>query len=72
MPDKKPANTERRYTVTAEDLPVSCPRSDMVAWNSHPRVFLPFVDNEAVCPYCDAVFVLTKPVVSSCHRDTCG
>jgi uncharacterized Zn-finger protein len=33
--------------------------SDMVAWDSHPRVFLPVeVKGEALCPYCGTMYVL--------------
>jgi len=53
------ANSESRYTVTAADLPLSCPMSGMTAWNSHPRVFLPIEQTgEAICPYCGALYVL--------------
>ncbi|CAN5131667.1 zinc-finger domain-containing protein [soil metagenome] len=54
-----PANTERRYTVTRAELPLSCPTSSMVLWNSHPRVYLPIeATGSAACPYCGALFVL--------------
>ncbi len=53
------ANSETRYTVTAGDLPLSCPMPGMTAWNSHPRVFLPVEQTgEAICPYCGALYVL--------------
>lgn len=52
-------NTERRYTVSRADLPLSCPMPSMALWNSHPRVFLPIeASGEAKCPYCGAMFVL--------------
>ncbi len=56
----KPANTEHRYVVTREDLPLSCPMPDMALWNSHPRVYLAIEDEggESVCPYCGARYVL--------------
>lgn len=55
----RPANTETRYVVRREDLPLSCPTPEMALWNSHPRVYLP-VDRsgQETCPYCGAVFVL--------------
>ena len=54
-----PANTERRYSVTRADLPLSCPTPAMAVWNSHPRVYLPIeASGSAKCPYCGAVFVL--------------
>ncbi len=56
------SNMERRYLVSEEDLPVSCPLPWTIRWNSHPRVYLslkPGVD--ATCPYCGAVFSLASP-----------
>ena len=54
-----PANTERRYTVSRSELPLSCPTPAMAVWNSHPRVYLPIeATGSAKCPYCGAVFVL--------------
>ena len=54
-----PANTERRYSVTRAELPLSCPTPDMALWNSHPRVYLPVeATGSAKCPYCGALFVL--------------
>ena len=47
MPTTEPAakliqpNAQNQYTVTAADLPLSCPMPGMHLWNSHPRVFLP-------------------------------
>lgn len=54
------ANAERRYEVRRADLPLSCPMPAMAAWNSHPRVYLPIVDEggSSQCPYCGAVYVL--------------
>jgi uncharacterized Zn-finger protein len=58
----EPANARRRYEVTTDDLPLSCPLPEMTLWNSHPRVYLPIVEDggETVCPYCGALYVL-KP-----------
>ncbi len=54
-----PANAARRYEVTREQLPVSCPTPEMALWNSHPRVYLPLEEEGAAnCPYCGAEFVL--------------
>ncbi|EIL98970.1 MULTISPECIES: zinc-finger domain-containing protein [Rhodanobacter] len=55
-----PANAENRYEVTRADLPLSCPMPGMALWNSHPRVYLPIVDDggETVCAYCAAHYVL--------------
>lgn len=56
---KIPANTQRTYEITHNDLPLSCPTADMTLWNSHPRVFLPIAETgKETCPYCSAVFVL--------------
>ena len=56
---KRPANTENRYAVRREDLPLSCPTPDMELWNSHPRVYLPIEKTgQAKCPYCGAEFEL--------------
>jgi uncharacterized Zn-finger protein len=55
-----PANAENRYEVTRKDLPLSCPMPSMSLWNSHPKVYLPIVEDggESVCPYCGARYVL--------------
>lgn len=60
-PDLKPANAAMSYTVTAADLPLSCPMPGMTLWNSHPRVYLEVErTGEATCPYCGALFTLEK------------
>jgi uncharacterized Zn-finger protein len=59
--EKKPACTQRRYEITAKELPLSCPSREMAVWNAHPRVYLPIEDEpnkEVRCPYCSAVYVL--------------
>ena len=55
-----PANAENRYEVTHKDLPLSCPMPGMELWNSHPRVYLPIVDDggESTCAYCGAHYLL--------------
>jgi uncharacterized Zn-finger protein len=56
---KQAANTERRYEIKRDQLPLSCPTPAMALWNSHPRVYLPIEENgHALCPYCGADFVL--------------
>ncbi|MCW8806993.1 MAG: zinc-finger domain-containing protein [Rhodanobacter sp.] len=54
------ANAENRYEVTRDDLPLSCPMPGMVLWNSHPKVYLPILDEggESTCAYCGAHYVL--------------
>jgi uncharacterized Zn-finger protein len=52
-------NAQHRYTVTAADLPLSCPMPGMYLWNSHPRVYLAIeATGEAKCPYCGAEYAL--------------
>ncbi|EKD73342.1 MAG: hypothetical protein ACD_45C00355G0007 [uncultured bacterium] len=56
---KEQACTERRYTVTHADLPLSCPTKAMRLWDAHPRVYLPIEEaGHVICPYCGAEFVL--------------
>ena len=56
---QKEACTKRLYEITQSDLPLSCPMPDMGVWNAHPRVYLPTAESgRAICPYCDAEFVL--------------
>ena len=53
------ANTETRYQVSRDDLPLSCPTPEQKLWNSHPRVYLPIEKTgEAICPYCSAHYTL--------------
>ena len=52
-------NSQKRYTVRLDELPMSCPLPSMEVWNSHPRVYLPLeAERECKCPYCGALFVL--------------
>jgi uncharacterized Zn-finger protein len=55
-------NAENRYEVTPADLPLHCPMKGMSLWNSHPRVYLPIVENGGTekCPYCGAVYLLRE------------
>ena len=60
-PAGQPANAQKHYDVTHDDLPLSCPMPSMALWNSHPKVYLPIeATGEAKCPYCGAQFVLKK------------
>lgn len=55
-----PASAAKLYHVTHQDLPLSCPMSNMTLWNAHPRVYLPIEKTgKASCPYCGAQYVLT-------------
>lgn len=52
-------NAANHYTVTAQDLPLSCPMPGMSLWNSHPRVYLPVEKTGwAKCGYCGAEYTL--------------
>lgn len=58
--DPVPANTQKQYEVSRQDLPLSCPMPEMALWNAHPRVYLPIEKTgKAICPYCSAVYILT-------------
>ena len=58
-PEKPQASTRRRYKITQEDLPLSCPMPEDRLWDAHPRVYLP-IESEGhfVCPYCEAEYIL--------------
>ena len=59
--DIKQSCSESSYEVTTADLPVHCPMPGTSLWDSHPRVYIPLDDKtEATCPYCGAVYKLTK------------
>ena len=54
-------NDQNQYTVTAADLPLSCPMPSMSLWNSHPKVYLPIeATGWAKCPYCSAEYTLRR------------
>jgi len=60
-PALREPNAQNQYTVTAKDLPLSCPMPDMSLWNSHPRVYLPIeASGFAKCPYCGAEYSLER------------
>jgi uncharacterized Zn-finger protein len=57
----RPANTQTRYEVTTQDLPLSCPGAGMALWNSHPRVYLDVeTTGWAKCGYCGAEYTLRR------------
>lgn len=59
MTNAKQASTKSLYQIKSSDLPLSCPMPDMRLWDAHPRVYLPIEKTgRAVCPYCNAEFVL--------------
>jgi uncharacterized Zn-finger protein len=54
-------NAQNQYTVTAANLPLSCPMPGMQLWNSHPKVYLPIEKTGAAkCPYCSAEYTLKR------------
>lgn len=54
------ASGARRYDITKDDLPLSCPMPNQILWNAHPRVYLPVEDTgKATCPYCGATYFLS-------------
>jgi uncharacterized Zn-finger protein len=60
-PNNERACTKECYEVSKTDLPLSCPMPDQRLWDAHPRVYLPIEKTgEAVCPYCDAKYILLK------------
>ncbi len=67
-------NSENRYEVTVDDLPLSCPMPGMYLWNSHPRVYLPIhKTGHAKCHYCGAEYFIRDfdpddPALAEHHR----
>jgi uncharacterized Zn-finger protein len=56
----KTACSQNTYKVTQQDLPLSCPMSNMALWDAHPKVYLPIEQTgRAKCEYCGAEYVLT-------------
>jgi len=54
-------NTSKAIVVHEKDLPLCCPMPTMLAWNSHPRVFLQIEkepSKEIICPYCSTLYRL--------------
>ncbi|NWG39136.1 MAG: zinc-finger domain-containing protein [Hydrogenophilaceae bacterium] len=61
-------NTQRIIEIKPNQLPLHCPLSEHVSWNSHPRVFLPIEKTgEALCPYCGTQYRLQGGPCSSSH-----
>jgi uncharacterized Zn-finger protein len=55
------ANTKVHFSVTKENLPLSCPLPNAPLWNMHPRVYLPIEKTgTANCPYCGASYKLEE------------
>ena len=54
-------NTKVHYSVTKDELPLSCPMPNAPLWNMHPRVYLPIEKTgTANCPYCGASYKLAN------------
>lgn len=68
--NNKPASsTKKRYEITRNDLPLSCPTKDMRIWDAHPRVYLPIEETgHEICPYCEAEFILIDSCASMVHE----
>src|SRR2546430_17725982 len=46
-------NAQNQYEIGPEDLPLSCPMTQMDLWNSHPREYVAVEERgRAKCPYC--------------------
>ncbi|MDC1286250.1 zinc-finger domain-containing protein [Gammaproteobacteria bacterium] len=61
--DQKAYNTPNAKTaveVKTGDLPIHCPVTGSSLWNSHPRVYIPVVENGGTsrCPYCGTLYKL--------------
>jgi uncharacterized Zn-finger protein len=55
------ACTQRRYEISANELPLSCPLANERVWDAHPRVYLPLEETgHVVCPYCGTEYILTN------------
>lgn len=58
---KEPANAQKEYYITKQDLPLSCPMPNMTLWNAHPKIYLPIEKAKKVnCPYCGATYILKE------------
>lgn len=59
--NQQKASTERKYRVSKQDLPLSCPMPNMRLWDAHPRVYLPIEETKhQLCPYCGAEYILEE------------
>lgn len=58
--DKKSC-TQRKKTITQNELPLSCPMPDERLWDGHPRVYLDIEKTgNVVCPYCETHYHLEQ------------
>ncbi len=53
------ACTHQQKTISAKDLPLSCPMPNERLWDGHPRVYLDIEKTgRVVCPYCETEYNL--------------
>ncbi len=51
--------TDRKVTISQNDLPIYCPSSESSLWAEHPKVYLQLDSSkQATCPYCNTKYVL--------------
>jgi uncharacterized Zn-finger protein len=68
MSDVEERGGTRVVEVTADDLPLHCPRPGAPLWALHPRVFLNVAKHGvAMCPYCGTKYVLKGEPPKSGH-----
>lgn len=62
------SDTNRTVEVTADDLPLHCPRPNAPLWSQHPRVFLDVTHTgDVVCPYCGNHYVFKGELPKGHH-----
>ncbi len=62
------SDTTREVKLTAQDLPLHCPRPDSPLWARRPRVFLDVLKTgEATCPYCSTRYRFSGEVPKGHH-----
>lgn len=53
-----PESQEKVCIVHHQDLPLSCPKDD-VLWKTHPKIYLPIdKTGRETCPYCGTKYIL--------------
>lgn len=62
------SDNARTVEITADDLPLHCPRPNDPLWCQHPRVFLDVTHGgEATCPYCGTRYVFKGELPKGHH-----
>ena len=62
FPMSAPDDSKREVNVTANDLPLTCPRPGAPLWARHPRVYIDVLETPsgtAACPYCGTLYRFT-------------